>query len=224
MRAFCLGSAATAGALAATAIVVLTDSPLWRIPFFLAALASFHFLEFWSTAAYNTPQAEVRSFLLSANWPGWAIAHTAASLECLLANLLFPRRPWAPGAFPGSLLLLALGFVLVGVGQAVRTAAMAQAGRSFNHVVQHTRAESHALVTTGIYGALRHPSYFGFFWWALGTQLVLGNPVCFCGYAAVLWRFFSRRIAHEEELLVDFFGDEYADYRRRVGTKIPFVP
>jgi protein-S-isoprenylcysteine O-methyltransferase len=28
----------------------------------------------------------------------------------------------------------------------------------------------------------------------------------------------------EERYLVGFFGKEYEDYRRRVGTKIPFVP
>lgn len=28
----------------------------------------------------------------------------------------------------------------------------------------------------------------------------------------------------EEKLLVKFFGDEYVQYRNRVGTKIPFVP
>ena len=28
----------------------------------------------------------------------------------------------------------------------------------------------------------------------------------------------------EERALVKFFGDDYINYRRRVGTKIPFVP
>ena len=40
----------------------------------------------------------------------------------------------------------------------------------------------------------RHPSYAGFFYWALGTQLVLQNPVSFTLYLIILWRFFSRRI------------------------------
>jgi protein-S-isoprenylcysteine O-methyltransferase len=28
----------------------------------------------------------------------------------------------------------------------------------------------------------------------------------------------------EENALVKFFGNDYVQYRRRVGTKIPFVP
>jgi protein-S-isoprenylcysteine O-methyltransferase len=101
---------------------------------------------------------------------------------------------------------------------------MAEAGQSFNHIVQHRRGREHVLVTSGVYAAFRHPSYFGFFWWALGTQVVMGNVLCFCGYAVMLWTFFHRRIKHEEELLVSFFGEDYVDYRKRVGTRIPFIP
>jgi len=222
VRAFGLGAALAAGALVMATVVATTSSPLWRLPFFLSALSAFHFLEFWTTAAYNTPAAGVASFLLSANWPAYAIAHAAAALECLVTSLAFPSRAWAPlGTGP---LFLLLGFALVVVGQTVRSAAMVQAGRSFNHTVQTHKAHGHVLVTTGIYATLRHPSYFGFFWWALGTQLVLGNVVCFFAYGAVLWRFFSARIRHEEIQLVRFFGDEYVDYRKKVGTKIPFIP
>jgi protein-S-isoprenylcysteine O-methyltransferase len=40
----------------------------------------------------------------------------------------------------------------------------------------------------------------------------------------VLWRFFSRRISGEEELLVAFFGDDYVRYRKRTSVGIPFIP
>jgi protein-S-isoprenylcysteine O-methyltransferase len=222
LRAFCLGIATTVGVGSVVATLLYTNSPLWRLPFFLATLALFHFLEFWTTAAYNTRVADVSSFLLTANWPGYAIAHAAATTECLLTNLFWPNRSWAP--LHSSSLLCFLGFALVIIGQTVRTVAMVQAGPSFNHMVQHQRSAAHVLVTTGIYARLRHPSYFGFFWWALGTQLVLGNVISFFAYMAVLWKFFSTRIRHEEEFLVMFFGDEYVDYRKKVGTKIPLVP
>lgn len=227
LRAFCLGAAVAFGTLSTLATLFWTDSPLWRLPFFLATLATFHMLEFWSTARYNTRAAEIDSFLLTANWPAYAIAHTAAAAECLLTNLLWPGRAWAWAWLPvphlGPVVML-LGLALVAVGQLVRTAAMVQAGPSFNHVVQQKQKPEHALVTTGIYGSLRHPSYFGFFWWGLGTQLAMGNVVCLVAYAMVLWRFFSTRVRHEELFLVKFFGDEYVDYRKQVGTKIPFVP
>ncbi len=87
---------------------------------------------------------------------------------------------------------------------------MVQAGSNFNHTVQMKRSEGHVLVTSGIYAVLRHPSYFGFWWWGLGTQVVLGNGICLVGYAVVLWRFFHSRILRRcfrpSCLLLDRFG------------------
>ena len=129
-----------------------------------------------------------------------------------------PALPWfVTTAF------LTLGLAMVVAGQTVRSLAMLHAGASFNHTVQTRRAASHTLVTGGVYGYLRHPSYFGFFYWGLGTQLVLGNALCMVGYAVVLWKFFSSRVRVEEANLVDFFGDDYVRYRKRVGTGMPFV-
>ena len=251
LRAFCLGAALVTGVFLTAVLALLPRifpdksagegagvgavdllAPLWRLPFFLAALSTFHFLEFWTTARYNTQATSVDSFLLTANWPAYAIAHLAASLECLVRYTLLRNVPHVlsllPLPLPSPLQpsrtgVVVAGLVVVAVGQTVRTAAMVQAGRSFNHTIQRKRATSHELVTDGIYAWLRHPSYFGFFWWALGTQLVLGNTICLLGYTAVLWRFFSMRIRHEEQLLVRFFGDDYVQYRKRVGTKIPFI-
>ncbi|KAI0528050.1 putative isoprenylcysteine carboxyl methyltransferase [Xylaria bambusicola] len=221
IRSFCLGITLAVSVTAIILILSLTASPLWRIPFFFGALSAFHFLEFWTTAKYNTSVAKIESFLLTANWPAYAIAHVAASLECLVTKLFFPNRAWAP-FYSGHILLL-LGFILVILGQAVRSLAMIQAGTSFNHTIQRKKKDDHELVTTGIYSFLRHPAYFGFFYWGIGSQLVLGNPICFVGYLIVLWRFFATRIKSEEGDLVQFFGDDYTDYKKRVGTGIPLI-
>lgn len=74
---------------------------------------------------------------------------------------------------------------------------MAHAGTNFSHVVVMNREQDHVLVKTGIYAYIRHPSYFGFFWWGMGTQFMLGNPICAVGYALALWKFFSSRIRGE---------------------------
>lgn len=86
------------------------------------------------------------------------------------------------------------GVILVILGQLARSYAMAHAGTNFSHVVVMNREQGHILVKTGIYAYIRHPSYFGFFWWGMGTQFMLGNPVCAVGYALALWKFFSSRI------------------------------
>lgn len=166
-------------------------------------------------------------FLLSANGIAYTGAHAASALECLLTNTILPSLSLRSVSTAGpsvSIVLTLVGLAVVLVGQTVRSVAMVQAGKSFNHHVQETKKASHVLVTSGLYSSLRHPSYFGFYWWVLGIQLVMGNFFCFLAYVVVLYRYYSHRIPYEESFLVKFFGDEYVDYRKKVGTKIPFVP
>jgi uncharacterized membrane protein len=70
---------------------------------------------------------------------------------------------------------------------------------------------------------LRHPSYFGFYYWALGSQLMMMNPVCIVAFTGVLQYFFSDRIQYEEGCLIRFFGQAYRDYQARTHTGIPFI-
>lgn len=196
LRAFLLGGAFGISILLTILLLVVYESPLWRIPFFLLSLSLFHFLEYYTTALFNPTAATVSAFLLSQNGSAYNVAHTLAFFECALHSYLWPR-----GNYFYLLSLhysgLVLGLFLIVVGQTTRTMAMAHAGSNFNHLVQSRRKQGHVLVTDGIYAWLRHPSYFGFWWWGLGTQLVLGNTFCLVGYAVVLWRFFRGRVESE---------------------------
>jgi protein-S-isoprenylcysteine O-methyltransferase Ste14 len=53
-----------------------------------------------------------------------------------------------------------------------------QAGFAFTHLIKCERRPGHYLVHSGMYGLLRHPGYFGWFLWALGTQVMLCNLIC----------------------------------------------
>jgi protein-S-isoprenylcysteine O-methyltransferase len=218
LRSFLLGIV-LALSLTLTSFFVYQGNPFWRAPFFLTTLSTFHFLEFYTTAYTNSNAATISSFLLSSNGSAYTIAHSASFLETLLSHLLLPSL--LPSPLHNLLLYLGLAFIFI--GQSTRALAMLTAGSNFSHVVKHTKASSHQLVTTGIYSVLRHPSYFGFFWWGIGTQLVCGNAFCLLGYAVVLVRFFDRRIKGEEELLVRFFGDEYVAYRGHTWVGIPGI-
>lgn len=100
---------------------------------------------------------------------------------------------------------------------------MIHANNNFSHVLAWKKRTDHKLVTDGVYAWVRHPSYVGFAYWALGTQLMLGNKLALLGFAGILWLFFSRRIRAEEGALVEFFGQEYKEYRKKVGTGLPFI-
>ncbi|EEA25990.1 farnesyl cysteine-carboxyl methyltransferase [Talaromyces marneffei ATCC 18224] len=221
-RAFSLGLILGLSFMTTIYLLTIHQTPLWRVPFFVSSLCLFHFLEFWVTAQYNTKYADVSSFLLTSNGAAYNIAHGSAIVECVVSHYLFGSST-SPILRTVSTILLLFGILCMVVGQTVRTLAMATAGSNFNHIVQVQRREGHVLVTGGIYSFLRHPSYFGFFWWGLGSQLVFQNVICFVGYAVVLWQFFTSRIYREERFLIAFFGDEYTSYKSRTIVGIPFI-
>ncbi|KAI5821023.1 prenylcystein carboxymethyl transferase [Pyronema omphalodes] len=214
------GIATRAGGLGMVFALAMNTAWTWRygfpqLPLFVACLAFFHFMEFWITARYNTRRGKVEAFILTSNGAAYNIAHASAIVEALVEYYFFPQLK----AFNW---VTVIGLFLVIIGQTARTLAMKHAGSNFSHYVVTEREAGHRLVTEGIYAWLRHPSYFGYYWWAVGTQVMLGNPICTLGFAAFLWMFFSNRVKHEEEYLISFFR-EYSDYRKRSWVGIPFI-
>ena len=100
---------------------------------------------------------------------------------------------------------------------------MLTAFHNFDHLIRTRREEHHQLVTSGIYSLCRHPSYVGWFYWSIGTQIILCNPLCAVAYAITSWKFFSERVFEEEMTLLHFFGREYVDYQSKVPTGLPLI-
>lgn len=146
----------------------------------------------------------------------YVLAMVCALLENMIEILLFPE-------LKSYLWVSRIGLVMVLIGEVIRKAAILTAGRAFTHIIRIYHEDHHGLITHGIYRFFRHPGYTGFFLWAVGTQVMLCNPVCVVAFALVTWRFFSRRIPYEEYFLRQFFGSQYIEYARRVPSGIPFV-
>jgi protein-S-isoprenylcysteine O-methyltransferase Ste14 len=83
--------------------------------------------------------------------------------------------------------------------------------------------EDHKLVTTGIYGLVRHPMYTAFWCMALTQALLLPNYVAgFAGLVGFGYLFFSR-VGPEEAMMQEAFADEYHHYRARTWRVLPYV-
>jgi len=189
---------------------------LWQWCTYVTALCTFHLLEFFVTAFYNPAVTSADSYLVNHSQ-----MYTASALSSWTEFWL--RFCFFPTTGRCCMTLSWIGLVLIVVSQTIRSTAMATAGESFNHYIQTSRKENHALVTHGIYRYLRHPSYVGFYYWCIGTQLLLGNFIHATAFAIVSWRFFMKRIAYEEDTLCRFFPDDYPDYVARSYMGIPFL-
>lgn len=182
---------------------------------YMSALAFFHWSEYMITAICNPRTLTLSSYLLDHSRE-YHIAALASWLEFWIEFFLFPDMKQYR-------IIILAGMLLVMGGETLRKLAMWTAKTNFNHYVQHVKEEGHTLVTDGIYSLSRHPSYVGWFYWSVGTQLLLCNPVCLIAYTYVSWRFFKNRVEDEEITLLNFFGEDYVEYQRKVGTGLPFI-
>ncbi|KAF2359990.1 Isoprenylcysteine carboxyl methyltransferase [Trinorchestia longiramus] len=182
---------------------------------YISVLAFFHFSEYFVTAATNPPALSLDSYLLNHSLSYW-LAAISSWVEFFLEWYFFPpiKSLWYVSA---------VGAIACLAGEVTRKFAMITAQKNFNHLVQVRRQSGHKLVTHGVYAWCRHPSYVGWFWWSIGTQVLLINPICVVFYTAASWYFFNERIEFEEMTLLNFFGQEYVDYQKQVGSGLPFI-
>lgn len=80
--------------------------------------------------------------------------------------------------------------------------------------------QDHELRTQGPYAVTRHPIYTGLLGMLFGTMLMNGFGF-FLPLLLVVLIFFEYKIRSEEALLTKTFGDQYAEYKRRVPQLVP---
>jgi protein-S-isoprenylcysteine O-methyltransferase Ste14 len=113
-----------------------------------------------------------------------------------------------------------LGVLLYTAGGVLRLAPVFVLGRRFSGLV--AIQPGHRLVTTGLYGVIRHPSYLGLFVLALGWGLAFRSGVGVI-IAVMMLIVVLARIKAEERLLRETFGPEYDAYRARTWRLLPYV-
>jgi protein-S-isoprenylcysteine O-methyltransferase Ste14 len=111
-----------------------------------------------------------------------------------------------------------LGVVLFVTGGALRIWPVFVLGHRFSGLV--AIQPGHTLVTSGVYGVIRHPSYLGLLVNALGWGLAFRAGVGVLLTALMIPPLLAR-IRAEERLLRTQFGDEYGAYCARTSRLIP---
>ena len=113
-----------------------------------------------------------------------------------------------------------LGVALFAAGGALRIWPVFVLGRRFSGLV--AIQPGHTLVTSGVYGIIRHPSYLGLFvnsvGWGLAFRSVVGVLLAALTIPPLL-----ARIRAEETLLRAQFGAAYDAYRARTSRLIPWL-
>lgn len=199
------------GCLAGGSVIALASGRNVKLLIYMLLLVTNFMTEFISSA-YNQPsRVHLRCFLIYGN-PGslhfWGM-HCFMWLDNWLGYLQVPKY------------MRNFGVLLALCGLVIRALAMHTCGESFAHIIDTKKSARLKLVTTGIYRWSRHPSYLGYWCFAVGTLLVMGGATSMIATVVILCVFFRNRIRFEEYYLVKMYGEEYAIYRSKVRTFIP---
>lgn len=143
---------------------------------------------------------------------GWVIGQFLIALAILAATFVTRIE------LPLAVRLVGVGLLVVGAG--IIAFGTLHLGKNLTPFPK-PKDGAHALVTSGIYGIVRHPIYSGFAIGALGWTLYWGTLL---GMALAIFLFvwFDMKARREEAWLMDKYP-EYAAYRTRVKKLIPFV-
>lgn len=112
------------------------------------------------------------------------------------------------------------GIILICAAIIVSQVAIKTLGKFFDRL---TIKSDHRLVTDGIYSLIRHPIYTSYILLFLGFCIMLqslwgsGLLLMVC----VVW--FGNRIAIEEQMLEERFGEEYQSYSQQTKRLFPYI-
>jgi len=155
----------------------------------------------------------------------------ASPVDCLLLILIIPfgtvlipaiwiLTDWLAFAdYARPTFFAPVGALTIAVGDILFWRSHAELGAAYNGFLRVVQGVP--LVTTGLYGRVRHPMYASMMVYAVGQLLLVPNWLAGPSNAAVAVCLYLIRIPREEALLVAAFGDEYERYRARTGAVLP---
>jgi protein-S-isoprenylcysteine O-methyltransferase Ste14 len=145
-----------------------------------------------------------------------ALSFAAFAAATLAAWSFGGKNAWSFGRGPE-----ATGLVLMWLGLGLRIWAIGALGSSFRTTVEVDAGQ--AVVDSGPYRWIRHPSYAGILLIAAGYGLALGNWVSLAILLVIPAIAMVRRITVEEATLAQVLGDPYTGYQRRTKRLVPGV-
>jgi protein-S-isoprenylcysteine O-methyltransferase Ste14 len=138
-----------------------------------------------------------------------------------IAILVYAISPswlaWASLALPLWLRWLGIGIALVGF--ALLQWAQNSLGKNWSDSPRMIKDQS--LITSGPYQFIRHPIYTAFILILGSTLLISANWLIGFACLGMTTLEVASRIGFEENLMLEYFGDQYHEYMKRTGRLLP---
>lgn len=124
---------------------------------------------------------------------------------------------WASLSLP--LWLCWLGVVMALLGFALLQWAQDTLGKNWSDTPRMMKEQF--LITSGPYHFIRHPIYTAFLLILGSTLLISANWLIGIAWIGMTVLEIASRIGFEENLMLEYFGDQYREYMKRTGRLLP---
>jgi protein-S-isoprenylcysteine O-methyltransferase Ste14 len=135
-------------------------------------------------------------------------------LAQLLGLHLFP--------FDAPIWVEVVGFMCVVLSVEISVMARREISDNWSHAAEYQIKKNHELVTSGIYGWIRHPIYLAVMLSVIGVELQTKSLLVVL-LTSLTFLVLYEQGKKEEQLLSKRFGKEYGDYVRRTSMFIPHI-
>jgi protein-S-isoprenylcysteine O-methyltransferase Ste14 len=124
---------------------------------------------------------------------------------------------WATLPLPPSLRWAGIGMAFLGF--ALLQWSQSTLGKNWSDTPRMIKEQ--ALVTSGPYQFIRHPIYTAFLLILGSTLLISANWIIGLAWISMTVLEVLSRIGFEENLMLEYFGEEYREYMKRTGRLLP---
>lgn len=196
-----------------------------QISFYANAAAFGIVIALWFVFAWNfvlrkKPASPPDAKRSTPSWAGLVLQGLSFGLVWGVRRSPF-ASPLIEGQFVLNIVLQIAAVILAAASVWLAIRAISELGKQWSLTARLT--EGHKLVKTGVYGIVRHPIYTAMFGLMIATGIVFSHWIALAA-AMVIFLIGTRiRTFLEESLLREAFGDEFAEWEKRVPSIIPFV-
>lgn len=119
-------------------------------------------------------------------------------------------------------LLRILGYILVSLGFVISLLALQELGANWTSMYYYRIKKHQKLITTGIYGVIRHPIYLSALLELVGFELIANSWILFL-FLIFGTKVFLNQAIKEERLLEKAFGNSFIAYKKKTKMFLPFL-
>jgi len=134
----------------------------------------------------------------------------------VVAAIMWLASTLTPALAVSDLVRVMLACTAFAAGGALIVAARVSLNRAHTTWLPSRPERATALVTTGVFGVSRNPTYLGMWLVLLGWSIVLADPVALLLTTLFVLYVNRFQVAPEERALRQSMGDEYRNYEERV--------